>query len=160
MNFLEVMEKRHSSRDFKKDEISEDTLKEIVKIAGMSPSWENSQPWNVYIATGETLESIRETWIGEINHYILFDPPGNVVFLVLHALFSFTLPYVFITVSLNYLEAGTVLILSSCGPVAAMLFGMLFYQEIPSPLMVMGLIITMFALFLLSKHQQQNKQQE
>lgn len=65
MKFLEVIEKRHSSRDFKKDEISEDTLKEIVKIASISPSWENSQPWNVYIATGETLETIRETWIDE-----------------------------------------------------------------------------------------------
>ena len=65
MKFIEVMEKRHSSRDFKKDEVSEDTLREIVKIACMSPSWENSQPWNVYIATGETLETIRETWIAE-----------------------------------------------------------------------------------------------
>ena len=65
MKFLEVMEKRHSSRDFKKDEVDEDTLKKIVEIAGMSPSWENSQPWNVYIATGETLETIRETWISE-----------------------------------------------------------------------------------------------
>ena len=65
MKFIEVMEKRHSSRDFKKDEVSEDTLREIVKIAGMSPSWENSQPWNVYIATGETLETIRETWVAE-----------------------------------------------------------------------------------------------
>ena len=70
MNFLEVMEKRHSSRDFKKDEVSEDTLREIVKIAGMSPSWENSQPWNVYIATGETLEKIRETWIAENDQKI------------------------------------------------------------------------------------------
>lgn len=33
MNFLEVMQKRHSSRDFKKDEVPEETLKEIVKIA-------------------------------------------------------------------------------------------------------------------------------
>ena len=39
MKFIEVMEKRHSSRDFKKDEVSEDTLREIVRIAGMSPSW-------------------------------------------------------------------------------------------------------------------------
>lgn len=70
MNFLEVMEKRHSLRDFKKDAISEDTLKEIVKIAGMSLSWENSQPWNVYIATGETLEVIRETWIAENDQKI------------------------------------------------------------------------------------------
>ena len=65
MEFLEVMKKRHSSRDFKKDEIPEETLKKIVEIAAMSPSWENSQPWNVYIATGETLESIREAWIAE-----------------------------------------------------------------------------------------------
>lgn len=103
-----------------------------------------------------SIVSLPFTDFAEINHYILFDPLRNVVFLVLHALFSFTLPYVFITISLNYLEAGTVSILSSCGPVAAMLFGMIFYQEIPSPLMVMGLIITMIALFILSKHQPQN----
>lgn len=107
-----------------------------------------------------SIVSVPFTYFAEINHYILFDPLGNVVFLVLHALFSFTLHYVFITVSLNYLEAGTESILSSCEPVAAMLFGMIFYQEIPSPLIVMGLIITMFALFLLSRHQQQNKQKE
>lgn len=64
------MEKRHSSRDFKKDEVPEDTLKEIVKIAGMAPSWENSQPWNVYIATGETLETIRKAWIAENDQKI------------------------------------------------------------------------------------------
>ena len=65
MKFLDVMKKRHSSRDFKKDEISKELLTEIVEIAAMSPSWENSQPWNVYIATGDTLEKIRENWIGE-----------------------------------------------------------------------------------------------
>lgn len=36
----------------------------------MSPSWENSQPWNVFIATGETLEKIRERWIAENNQKI------------------------------------------------------------------------------------------
>ena len=84
MKFIEVMEKRHSSRDFKKDEVSEDTLREIVKIASMSPSWENSQPWNVYIAIGETLETIREAWIAEKNSclvHVLQEPadmnPGH-----------------------------------------------------------------------------------
>lgn len=66
MEFNEVMEKRHSSRDFKKEEIiDEETLREIIKVAGLSPSWENSQPWNVYIATGENLEEIRKDWIAE-----------------------------------------------------------------------------------------------
>ena len=65
MNFIEVMEKRHSTRDFKKDEITEELLRRIVDVAKLSPSWENSQPWNVYIATGETLEKIRSEWIAE-----------------------------------------------------------------------------------------------
>ena len=53
MNFEDLMIERHSVREFKKDEIAAETLKEIVRIAVISPSWENSQPWNVYIATGE-----------------------------------------------------------------------------------------------------------
>lgn len=65
MEFNDLMKKRHSSRDFKKEEISEEVLRNIVKVAGMSPSWENSQPWNVYIATGKTLEKIRTEWLAE-----------------------------------------------------------------------------------------------
>ena len=63
MNFEDLMIERHSVREFKKDEIAAETLKEIVRIAGISPSWENSQPWNVYIATGEISDEIREEWI-------------------------------------------------------------------------------------------------
>ncbi len=70
MDFLETMKKRHSVRDFKSDEISKETLKNIIEIAELSPSWENSQPWNVYIATGETLTKIREEWIEENNKKI------------------------------------------------------------------------------------------
>ena len=40
-------------------------LDESVEIAELSPSWANSQPWNVYIATGESLRKIREKWIGQ-----------------------------------------------------------------------------------------------
>ena len=50
MEFLEVMKKRHSSRDFKKDEIPEETLKKIVEIAGMSPSTENKMKNTTYFS--------------------------------------------------------------------------------------------------------------
>lgn len=63
MNFKELMEKRYSARDFTSEEIPEDDLTEIVEIAELSPSWANSQPWNVYIATGDSLSKIREKWI-------------------------------------------------------------------------------------------------
>lgn len=38
MNFEELMNKRFSTRDFTDKKISEDDLKEIIKIAGRSPS--------------------------------------------------------------------------------------------------------------------------
>lgn len=65
MNFEDLMIERHSARDFKKDQIPEETLKEIVRIASLTPSWENNQPWNVYIATGETADKIRNEWIAK-----------------------------------------------------------------------------------------------
>ena len=62
-NFRELMKQRHSARDFQSKEISEETLKEIVSVALMSPSWCNSQPWNIYVVTGKPLEEIRKIWI-------------------------------------------------------------------------------------------------
>ena len=63
MNFKDLMIKRYSARDFTSKSISEADLTEIVETAELSPSWANTQPWNVYIATGDSLSKIREEWI-------------------------------------------------------------------------------------------------
>lgn len=65
MEFKEVVNKRHSVRNFKEDEIPVEVLEDIIRTAERTPSWENSQPWNVYIATGETLKKIKEIWTGK-----------------------------------------------------------------------------------------------
>ena len=65
MEFKEVMNARHSVRCFKDEEVPTEVLEDIVRIAGRTPSWENSQPWNVYIATGETLAKIRQVWVAK-----------------------------------------------------------------------------------------------
>ena len=31
----------------------------------LTPSWGNSQPWNIYVASGNTLENIRKDWISK-----------------------------------------------------------------------------------------------
>lgn len=62
MEFKEVMSTRHSVRSFTDKEVPVEVLREIVLTAGRAPSWENSQPWNVYIATGETLARIKDIW--------------------------------------------------------------------------------------------------
>ena len=51
-----------SVRDLKAEEVPVEVLKDIISTARRAPSWENSQPWSVYIAAGETLAKIREAW--------------------------------------------------------------------------------------------------
>ena len=69
-NFKGLMKDRHSARDFQKKEIPEETLKEIVRIALDSPSWCNSQPWNIYVVSGKPLEEIRKVWIAKNDEKI------------------------------------------------------------------------------------------
>lgn len=60
MEFNKVNQERHSIRDFSSRQVSTKQLQTIVKAAQQAPSWVNSQPWKVYIATGNTLEQIKK----------------------------------------------------------------------------------------------------
>ena len=60
MEYSEVVANRVSIRWFKDEPLPKETLREIVEEAAQAPSWVNSQPWQVYIATGETLKAIKE----------------------------------------------------------------------------------------------------
>ena len=51
--FEELSKERHSVRKFLPKEVPEKVLREIMTIAQRALSWENSQPWAAYIATGE-----------------------------------------------------------------------------------------------------------
>ena len=78
--FNELMKERHSVRKFQKKEIPEKTLKEIMSTSLLSPSWCNSQAWNLYIASGNTLEEIRKNYISKNKENIkgYSDmPPGH-----------------------------------------------------------------------------------
>ncbi len=87
----------------------------------------------------------------QITDFVYLNTIPNILFLMLHSLVSFALPYICITISLNHLDAGTAVILSSGEPIAALIFGMIFYSEIPTVLMVCGVFITIMALIILSR---------
>ena len=84
--------------------------------------------------------------------YVAAAPVKNTLFMVAHALCCIILPYVLFTWSLNYVDAGKAAILAAGGePSAAMLFGVIFFNEIPSILGIIGLIITIIAISILCK---------
>ena len=85
-----------------------------------------------------------------IGRFISDNPAPHMLFLIAHSLCTSVLPYVFLTLALLYAEAGKVSILASGGePIAAVAFGIIFYAEIPTLLMLTGLLITIAALAFL-----------
>lgn len=60
MEFNDVINNRKSIRSFDPHKtVSAELIKKIITSAQRTPSWTNSQPWRVYVATGETLASIK-----------------------------------------------------------------------------------------------------
>lgn len=65
-----ILVQRHSARAFEDKAIPVDVIKDIVREAALAPSWENSQPWKAYVATGETVKRIRRvtlTWPARVR---------------------------------------------------------------------------------------------
>lgn len=60
MEFEEILNNRHSIRDFTNQTINSKDLETIVTAAGKTPSWANDQIWKVVIATGSSLNKIKE----------------------------------------------------------------------------------------------------
>lgn len=91
------------------------------------------------------------TDFGQISNFVNINPTWTILFLIIHSTFSFALPYIFSTVSLNYIDSGvSSILLSGAEPFAALIFGLALYSEIPTLLMFCGFILTIIAMMMLS----------
>ena len=96
--------------------------------------------------------------LNTIINFVKEDMLKNSAFLLFHSTCATVLPYVFLTLGVKYIEAGEASILASgTEPVAAVLFELLFYIEIPTPLMIVGLFVTIVALAMLCRPQKNIK---
>jgi nitroreductase len=60
MDLIEGIETRRSIRAFKDTPIPEETLNKILKVAANSPSFTNTQPWEVAVVCGEKKEDLSK----------------------------------------------------------------------------------------------------
>ena len=58
MELLEGIETRRSYRAFKSTPIPKETIERILKVASRSPSFTNTQPWEVAVVVGEKKEEL------------------------------------------------------------------------------------------------------
>lgn len=102
-----------------------------------------------YSMVAITVVLLPFTQWGHIANYITLNPIRNTLFMVIHSLCTAVCPYAFYTIALDHMDAGKASILCSCEPVAAMVFGIFFFKEIPTALSIIGLIIVLVALAML-----------
>jgi len=95
-----------------------------------------------------------------IFSFIKEAPASNLTFMFAHTMFVGVLPYLLISLALEYIEPGMVTILATCEPVAAMLFGVMLYSEIPTVLSIIGLCLTVTALSLIARGKDSDKNTE
>ena len=60
MNVIEAITSRRSTRAFLSKPIEKDKLDAVLAAAVRTPSWANTQPWEIFVVTGEALERIRK----------------------------------------------------------------------------------------------------
>ena len=72
------------------------------------------------------------------------------VVLLTHTLFASLLPYILFTYGLNYIESGKASIMGGIEIITAAVIGAIIYSEIPSVIVVVGIALVLFAVFLLN----------
>lgn len=60
MELAVAVRERRSIRKFKKDAVSDEVIRGILEEARWSPSWGNTQSWEFYVASGESMEAIKK----------------------------------------------------------------------------------------------------
>jgi nitroreductase len=58
MDLFQCLNERRSCRAFLKKEVKREVLERILAVANRSPSYMNTQPWEVFLVTGETKEAL------------------------------------------------------------------------------------------------------
>lgn len=64
-SFEELVESRKSVRAFKPDPVPRATLESLFRLASKAPSNCNTQPWTVYVASGEVKDAITQVTLEE-----------------------------------------------------------------------------------------------
>lgn len=60
MSVIDALSNRYSCRRFKPDAVPIDLIHKILTAAQKTPSWCNTQPWDVHVVSGEALRTLSE----------------------------------------------------------------------------------------------------
>jgi len=62
MNVTDALELRFTCRAFTPEPADRDTILSIIDAARKAPSWGNTQPWEIFIASGKSADRLRKAY--------------------------------------------------------------------------------------------------
>ena len=65
--FSELAAARYSVRDFRPDPVATEIVEEILEDTRQAPSWSNTRPFMVALATGERADRLRAAYVAEFD---------------------------------------------------------------------------------------------
>ena len=68
MNAIECINTRRSIRAFKDEPVPQELLQEIIATACWSPSYKNSQPWQVMVVSGAKKEGLSKMMVDLLDN--------------------------------------------------------------------------------------------
>jgi nitroreductase len=74
MTVREALAARHSSRAYRQQRVSGDLLLGIIEAATRAPSWGNTQPWEIFVAAGDSLNAIRAAFLENLERHATPNP--------------------------------------------------------------------------------------
>jgi nitroreductase len=75
MNVIQAIKARKSIRGYRPDPVPRELLRDILTVAGRSPSAMNSQPWEFVVLGGGVLDRVREANVANLRGGVL--PTGE-----------------------------------------------------------------------------------
>ncbi len=70
MNVSEALQTRRSCRAFKAKQVDRDMILTILNDALRAPSWGNTQPWEIWVAGGELLTEINQSFLSNKKDHV------------------------------------------------------------------------------------------
>jgi nitroreductase len=74
MEVTAALQSRFTCRAFKPDFLGEETIMKIMEAANHSPSWGNTQPWEIFIASGSALNRLRSLYTDYFERDVPLNP--------------------------------------------------------------------------------------
>lgn len=74
MNLDEAINSRYSVRSFLDRPVEKQLIEEIISLAVRSPSWGNTQPWEIIVTGGDITKELADAFCNKLQNGVLEEP--------------------------------------------------------------------------------------